>query len=237
MNHRASARQAVARGGFYLLGMLLLAVGLTLNTKATLGVSAIISVAFCVSELTGVRIGNTTLVWYLILIAAQIALHLARKTPGRRRAVLFDILQLPVSLIFTRCMNFVSAALPVFEVDYAGRFPGSVWGRICIVAIAVTLTGIGAALTLNMRLIPNPGDGIVQSLADFFHKPVGTAKNLTDLCCVALTAAVSLLAARRIIGIGIGTVIAALGTGRVIALFNRLFAARLRALAFGTEPT
>ena len=45
------------RWGLYTLGMLVLALGLTLNTKTGLGVSPIISVAFGVSEIWGLNFG------------------------------------------------------------------------------------------------------------------------------------------------------------------------------------
>ena len=230
MANRSKLKTTCLRVALYLLGMLILSVSLTLNTKVTLGVSSIISVAHCVSVLTGARIGDMTLLWFVLLIAAQIALHLIRKAPDWKRNVVFDILQLPLSLVFTRFMNLFAARIPVFEEVYAGTFWGGVAGRLCLLALAIVLTAVGAALTLDMRLIPNPGDGIVQGVADFFSKPVGTAKNLTDICCVALAALISLCAARRIIGIGIGTLLAALSTGRVLALFNRLFGEKLRAL-------
>lgn len=82
MNLRVSQsqKQTIPRGLLYVLGMLILAVGLTLSTKATLGVSPIISIAYCVSELSGVSIGDTTLLLYVVLIAVQVALHSLRKT-------------------------------------------------------------------------------------------------------------------------------------------------------------
>lgn len=230
MSKRNNIQTICLRVAWYLLGMLILSVSLTLNTKLSLGVSSIISVAHCVSVLSGYSIGDTTLAWFILLICVQIALHLIRKPPDWKRAIVLDVLQLPVSLVFTRLMNLVSDAIPVFAEAYAGTFLGSIWGRLVFLLIAITLTGIGAALTLDMRLVPNPGDGIVQGIADFFSKPMGTAKNLTDLSCVVLTAAISLIVARRIVGIGLGTLLAALGTGRVIALFNHLFGERLKTL-------
>ena len=230
MMKRKNLKTISLRVAWYLLGMLILSVSLTLNTKLSLGVSSIISVAHCVSILSGYSIGDTTLAWFIFLIVVQIAMHLIRKPTNWKRAIVLDALQLPVSLVFTRFMNLFSDVLPVFEEVYAGTFWGGIWGRLVLLLLAITLTGIGAALTLDMRLVPNPGDGIVQGVADFFQKPMGTAKNLTDLSCVALTALISLVAARKIIGIGLGTLLAALGTGRVIALFNHLFGARLTAL-------
>ena len=63
--------QTFARWGFYLLGMVLLALGLTLNTKTGLGASAIVSVPFTVSQTTGWDFGNLTLVVYCLFVAAQ----------------------------------------------------------------------------------------------------------------------------------------------------------------------
>ena len=66
--------QTVARWGFYLLGMVLLALGLTLNTKTGLGASAIVSVPFTVSQATGWNFGNLTLVVYCLFVVAQFIL-------------------------------------------------------------------------------------------------------------------------------------------------------------------
>ena len=79
--------------------------------------------------------------------------------------------------------------------------------------------------------IPNPGDGIVQAIADFVRKPVGITKNCFDLFDVCLTAVICLAAGHKVIGIGLGTVLAVLGVGRVIALFNHLFMKKMDALA------
>ena len=77
--------------------------------------------------------------------------------------------------------------------------------------------------SLDMRLVPNPGDGIVQALGDFFGRDVGFVKNCFDGINISLTVGVSLIFADRVIGIGIGTVLAVIGVGRVMALFNYLF--------------
>ena len=63
---------------FYALGLLSLALGLTLNTKTGLGASAIISVAYSFSEIFERNFGNVTLALYVVFVAAQMALHLMR---------------------------------------------------------------------------------------------------------------------------------------------------------------
>lgn len=63
--------QHAARFGIYLVGMVLLALGITLNTKAGLGASAIVSVPCTVSQGTGWDFANLTLIVYRIPVAAQ----------------------------------------------------------------------------------------------------------------------------------------------------------------------
>ena len=53
---------------FYLFGMLVLAMGLILNIKAGLGSSAIMSVAYTISEGAGVNLGDMMFVIYCLFI-------------------------------------------------------------------------------------------------------------------------------------------------------------------------
>ena len=89
--------------------------------------------------------------------------------------------------------------------------------------MAIICTGVGAAMSLSMHYIPNPGDGIVQALSEKLNKSVGLTKNMFDCLSVCITLCIGLIFAHTILGIGIGTVIAVLGVGRVIALFHHVF--------------
>ena len=228
-------RKRLWRWGIYLVGMVILAVGLTLNTKTGLGVSAILSVAFAASEIWLLNFGNIALVLYALFVVVQMILHLAcEKTRGGRKigaVLLLDALQFPLSLGFTRVMNLVSAWIPVLRDAYAGGFLGSFVGRVLVLLLAVILTGIGAAMTLNMRLVPNPADGIVQTLAETTGKKVGFTKNWFDLLNVCVNLILGFVFAGGIVGVGLGTVVAALGTGRVIAWVNRICGAQMKKAA------
>lgn len=139
-------------------GILILAMGLTLNTKAGLGVSPIISVPYSIFQLYALDFGNSTLCAYVMLV----------------------------------------------------------------LALAILLTGVGAAMTVNARLIHNPGDGIVNAIAEKIGRSMGFTKNIFDLFCVCITFCIGAVTGYWLVGIGIGTVLAVLAVGRVIALFNHL---------------
>ncbi|MCB5924571.1 DUF6198 family protein [Clostridium sp. DFI.5.61] len=199
--------EKVNRWIFYILGMVVLAAGITLNTKTGLGVSPIISVAYCVSQIFELNFGDMTFVLYGIFVVVQLFLR-------ERRERLATLLQFPLSLVFSRLLNLCSACIPYQAAAH------SLPENLAVLALAIVLTGVGVALTVNMRLVPNPGDGIVQAVAQRMGWDQGFAKNVFDLGCVAATVCLGLLLTGRIVGIGLGTLLAMVGVGRVIALVN-----------------
>lgn len=213
-------QKRAVRFGLYLLGMLLLALGLTLNTETGLGASAIVSIPFTLSEGLGLNFGDLTLIAYCVLVAAQFVVK------GKNRTWV-DLLQLVVSLIFTRFLNVFKAVIP-YE---SGFLPAD----IALLVLAIILTGVGAAMTVDMQLVPNPGDGIVNSLAQRFGKELGLCKNCFDVGCVSASLVIGLLFGNALLGIGLGTILSMIGVGRAIAAFNALCKAPLLRAA-GLEP-
>ena len=65
----------------------------------------------------------------------------------------------------------------------------------------------------------------MQAIADTVHKSVGFTKNCFDLFNICITITVGL------VGIGLGTVVAVIGVGRVIAIFNHGFKKKMDDLA------
>ena len=221
---------------FYVTGLLVLALGLTLNTKAGLGVSPIISVSFSISEITGYNFGNMTLALYCVFVLIQMTVHLfhglkTRHTHSPLKVILLmDFLQIPLSIVFTRFLNMFAATIP--DLSSLGVQPAVELSiRFVILIAAIICTGIGAAMSLNMRLIPNPGDGIVQTIADAIHKNVGFTKNLFDLTNIAITVSLSLIFTGHIVGVGVGTILAMIGVGRTIAVFNHFTYSKMHILA------
>lgn len=202
-------KEKLFRGLFYIAGMLVLALGITLNTKTNLGVSPLISVAYCVSNLINANFGDMTLIWYIVFVVVEIVCHICIK---RYKAILGDILQIPISIVFTRFMNLFADVIP--------DLTGSMFLRVPLLLVAIVLTGVGIGFTLNARLIPNPGDGIVQAISDCCGKKVSTIKNIADAVCVGITIVMSLIFTGKLIGIGMGTILAVIFVGRVVAVFN-----------------
>ena len=115
--------------------------------------SPIISAPYSISQITGLNFGDLTFIEYALFVFIEVLIHISEKNKKR---IFSDLLQLPLSLIFTRLLNIFSAYVPT-----SNQFGV----QLLILAMAIICTGVGAAMSLSMQFVPNPGDGIVQALA------------------------------------------------------------------------
>lgn len=195
------------RIGYYLVGLVLLAIGLTLNTKTGLGVSPIIAVPFSISNIWNLNFALMTFCLYTLFVFLQMLLD------GKEWRW-STLLQVPFSLVFSVLL------------DWFGRLPialCALWQNLLLLLAAMVLTAVGVTLMVNMRLVPNPADGMADALGKRLNRGMGFGKNLLDLTCVAVTCVISLACGGRITAIGLGTLIAMVCVGRLIALCQRLF--------------
>ena len=216
-------KKLVIRFAAYLAGLLILAFGLTMNVMTGLGVSPIISVSYVASEITGIAFADATFILYALFVIAELLIHLRLRCLTCMQLIK-DVAQLPLSLLFTRFLALFQAILPDLSSSAMAI-------RLLALMLAVIATGVGAASTLSMRLIPNPGDGIVQAFADLFRRPVGMMKNIIDGVNVCISLILGLALLSRIAGIGAGTVLSFLGVGRIVALYNATIGKRIAAAA------
>lgn len=213
-------QKKIMRGLIYLMGMVILAFGITLNTKTGLGVSPIISIAYCVSEILDWNFGNTTMGLYCVFVVVQLIIRKGKDRLG-------VLLQIPVALIVSQLLNLFDYLIK-FQLD-------NFWLNLLILIVAVLLTGLGVVMSVSMRLVPNPGDGIVQTISDRTGKSLGLTKNLFDIGCIVLSVTLGLICRGKLIGIGLGTIVAMVGVGRAVALFHVILWKPMMQLS-GLEP-
>ena len=208
-------RKLINRLLSYGLGIVILALGITLNTKTGLGVSALVSIAYTVANAWNLNFALMTFLLYTCFALIEVGLKWGF-LPPLRKVIWKDLLQIPFSLAFSLLLNVFGGIIPVAE---------HVGAQIVMLVLAIVCTGIGAAMIVDMHLIPNPADGLAQTLGMVTKKGMGLGKNLLDCSCVGISAVIGLVARGRLIGIG--TIAAMIGVGRVVALFNRCFETKL----------
>lgn len=130
------------RLAIYIAGGIILALGITLNTKTCLGVSPIVSVPYCISVLAQFPLGILTFLFYGFCILLQFLLLRREFEPIR-------LCQIFMSFVTSLFIQVFDTILPV---------PEPLPFRLLLLTAAILLTGIGAAMTVAMQICPNPAD-------------------------------------------------------------------------------
>lgn len=204
------------RFGIYAVGLVILAIGIVLNTETTLGVSPIISVPYSISSIWTLNFAFITLLVYILQVILQFLIK------GKNKEWK-DALQILVCLAFTSFLGLFEKIIVLHPKTFLQKF--------LVLLAAILITAVGAAMTVNMKIVPNPADGLAKTVGDALHKDMGFGKNVIDLISVAITCLIGFACTGHVVAIGIGTVCAMVGVGRAIALFNYFCKEKMDTLA------
>ena len=106
----------ILRIALYLIGIMVLALGITLNTKTNLGVSLIISMPYAVAQIFGYETGTAVFVAYLIFIVLQIVLLKGKFPP-------FQLLQVAASYLTSAFITIFDRIFPAPDQMGMRSFP------------------------------------------------------------------------------------------------------------------
>lgn len=204
------------RLGIYLVGMIVLALGIVLNTKTQLGVSPIISVPYSIATIWRLNLGNTTFVFYISCILMQILLLRKKFQP-------YQLLQVVVSLITSQFINLFDWLLDIQPQNFVQK--------LLVLVAAILVTAIGAATMVMMEMVPNPADALAKVFGDLTGRGLGLGKNIFDGSCFVLSLIIGFVFTGGIVGIGLGTICAVIFIGRSIAVYNHFCREPLRKMA------
>ena len=194
-----------------IIGSFFMGLGIALTKCAELGLSTISSVPNVVSlKFPVYTLGTWSAIWNIVMIAAQIVILRKRFNP-------IQFMQIPVSIIFGWFTDF-----GVWMFSY---IPTALYAvKLIMTAFGVTVLAFGISLTIIANRVMNPAEALVKVVADEIKRDFGSIKIAFDVFCVVLALVLSLVFFNfKIFGIGVGTIIAMIGTGPLIKLFVSLF--------------
>lgn len=197
-------RKPVLRGEIVLLPALVVnAMGVVLMIRAGAGISAISSVPFALNTVLPVlSLGTWTYLFQGSLVVALMVL--------RRRFVPQYLLSFAVAFAFGLLVDVHELWVSLLPETLPLRILWFLLGFLCM------CVGISAGNCCKTPI--NPGDLFPRELSALLHLPYARVKVTFDLGCVAGTAVLTVLAEGRILGLGIGTIVAALAMGNGVGL-------------------
>lgn len=200
----------------FILGIFIMALGVSFSVKSNLGVSPVTSLPFVLSRIMGVSLGFTTVIVYIFCMGLQAAIL-------RREYRIINLFQIGASFLFGYFTDFTSMVLSVLPSsdNYVIRLVYLAAGIVCV--------ALGILFYLTTATIALPTDGTVQAIAYKGGFKLHKVKIAYDCISTALALALSLAFLHDFRGIGIGTIIAAVGVGRMLGVFTSLFKHKLSA--------
>lgn len=181
--------------------------GVVLMLYSGAGISAISSVPYAFSEvLPALTLGTWTYIFQGLLV---LTLMIMRK-------------KFVPSYLFSFVVGFVFGKLLDLHEMWINTLPDNIIMRVIYFIISYVLICVGIALSNRCGLPIVPTDLFPRELSDITGVKYSKIKIGFDITCLAVTAGLTFFCLGRIMGLGIGTVLAAFTMGKGIGFAGEL---------------
>ncbi len=206
----------------YVIGMFIIAFGVSISIKSNLGVSTNNSVPYVIQQkFPFFTLGTWVTVVFTVFVLIQ-ALILWEDFKWHA------ILQVPVSLLFGFFVDASNWICAFIIPDVTAYFLCLLYAVISIVLIA-----LGIFLYLEPKLICMPAEGVALALSKRIKRPVSTCKIIFDVFLAVTAATLSLIFFQELRGVREGTILLAVGVGFVMKPIGKFLKKPLHTFIFG----
>ena len=189
-------------------GLFILSCGIALSARSGLGVSPSASLAYVLSQIFPLSMGNFNTLINVVFILIQIILLGKAFKPTR-------FLQLLAVVVFGFFIDFANKLFaPVSSSNYI----------VCVLmaVAACALDGIGVFLEVKADLLTMCSEGAISVISEKIHKEFGKVKIMVDFTMIALTVIISLTVLHKLEAVREGTILAAVLVGFFVSVFSRI---------------
>ena len=181
--------------------------GVLLMLQSGSGISAISSVPYAFSEVfTKLSLGTWTYIFQGLLVITLMVL--------RKRFVPSYLFSFVAGFLFGECMD-------IHEL-WITKLPLSIPLRVFYFVLSYIIICFGIALSNRCKLPIIPTDLFPRDLSEIINKPYSKVKILFDVTCLFVTACLTYFALGKVLGLGLGTVVAAFTMGKGVAIAGNL---------------
>ena len=211
----------------YVVGLFIMAFGVSLSLKSNLGVSPVNSLPNEISLVANsfginLSLGNAVIIIFSCYVLVQILIK-------RRRFPLIDLTQVIFSVIFGYFTNFTGL------LTNASSYLASLPLRLLFMAVSMVFIAFGVSIYMNAKLVNMPMEGMTLAISEQLGKPFARVKVVVDCSTVILALVLSLVFLHGIEGVGVGTVLAAVCVGLLVKPIQKLVSPALNRFCFGSE--
>ena len=181
--------------------------GVLLMLQSGSGISAISSVPYAFSEVfTKLSLGTWTYIFQGLLVITLMVL--------RKRFIPSYLFSFVAGFLFGECID-------INEL-WITKLPLSIPLRVFYFVLSYIIICFGIALSNRCKLPIIPTDLFPRDLSEIINKPYSKVKILFDVTCLFVTACLTYFALGKVLGLGLGTVVAAFTMGKGVAIAGNL---------------
>ena len=192
---------------FFLVGLFVNSLGVSVITKAALGTSPISSIPYVLSLNHPLSLGEFTVIFSFLLIFLQLLIL-------RKRFRAEHVLQIPISFLFGCFIDLTMALLdslaPVHYVQ-----------QVLLLVVGCAILGLGVYMEVVADVAMLPGESFVRAVSTTWSTEFGVTKICFDISMTVIAGAISLYEVQQVNGVREGTVIAALLVGYIARVLSR----------------
>lgn len=191
----------------YIFGILLAAASTNLSVMAAIGLSAFNSMSAIISARTGVSLGDVIILINFIMVLVQMSLL------GRHYQII-NLAQVPFAIIYGKFISFLATILP--DITFTTWY-----SQLAVLLSAVVILAVGLLMMVGTELVPMPVEGTCLVIAAKTHIAFHNVKIIMDCSYLVIAIVLALVFYGNLMGIGIGTVLLATGTGWTMGKVKR----------------
>lgn len=196
----------------YCAGLFIMALGVSLSVLSNLGVSPMSSIPYVMSQIVpSISMGSFTTGLFCCYVAIQAVLLGSKFHPVR-------LLQILGSFLFGWFVDITNWLTGLILSQ-----PQSYLLQLFWLAVGMLCVAMGILLYIAPMLPMLPGEGVMQVISDKFHIPLHWAKMGFDITVTVIALALSLGFFHGLNGLREGTILAALGVGKCLGVFVKLW--------------
>lgn len=211
-----SKKELIRRYLFFLVGLFVNSLGISLITKANLGTSPISSVPYTLSIGFAPTLGMFTLVYSVLLIVIQLVI-LRRRFPRQ------FWLQMPISVIFSW---FIDLTMDMLSFVQPQGYPL----KFLSLLVGCLILGFGVFMEMAANVVMLPGECTVSAISTTWSTDFGKTKVAVDVTMAVSAAVLGLILYQALTGVREGTIISALLVGNIARTFNKGIGTRIQNL-------
>lgn len=182
-----------------------MAFGVILLAKSDLGISPISAIPYILSLIKPFTFGTMTLAFHLLCVLFQVVIW--------RKITLKIILQIPLTLGFSALLDLFMSFIKVAEP--------AIWLRTILCLFGIIFTALGIVMIVSMDLMLPPPDAFLRAVSSRFKIELYKVKIVGDVSWVVITFVISLLSTRKVLAIGVGTLLSMYLTGKFVGIFKK----------------